>query len=68
MKLVDGVPRRNRIDLQTPAEAAVRAAVAEVEALPPNIRLTKAVLLLDEARNKIADYVDSLDDAQGLKG
>ncbi len=53
------VPRRIRIDLQTPAEAAIRAAVDAVEALPPDVRLTEAVKLLGAAREKVSDYVDA---------
>jgi hypothetical protein len=52
------IPRRIRLDLNTPAELAIRAAVDAVEALPADVRLTDAVLLLQQAREKVADYVD----------
>lgn len=52
------IPRRIRLDLNTPAELAVRNAVDEVEKLPADTRLTEAVILLDQAREKIADYID----------
>ena len=52
------ISRRSRLDLQTPAEHAIRAAMAAVEALPPHVLLTEAGNLLDQARHKVADYVD----------
>lgn len=52
------VPRRNRIDLNTPAEMAIRAAVDAVEILRADSRLTEIVLMLDRAREKLADFVD----------
>jgi hypothetical protein len=54
------IPRRIRIDQQTPAEAAIRAAVEAVEALPADVRLTDAVVLLQAARENVADYVDGV--------
>lgn len=51
-------PRRIRIDLQTPAEGAIRAAMDAVEALPPDVRLTDAVVLLGKALDRVADFVD----------
>ena len=53
-----GVPRRNRIDLFTPAEAAIYAAVQAVEEAGAHPLLTDAVVLLQQAREKVADYVD----------
>jgi hypothetical protein len=58
MKMIDGVPRRRRIDLQTPAEAAIRAAMRAVEEAGAHELLTAAVVLLDEARDRVADFVD----------
>ena len=57
--LVDGFPRRNRIDLQTPAEKAIRGAVQAVEEAGADERLTSAVMLLGEALDKVADYVEA---------
>ena len=53
------IPRRMRIDLYTPAELAIRNAVLAVEEMPADIRLTDAVVLLQKAKEKVADYVDS---------
>jgi hypothetical protein len=52
------VPRRNRVDLLTPAERAIADAVKAVEAVSPDGRLTQAVILLDRALNHVANYVD----------
>lgn len=52
------IPRRVRLDLMTTAEKAIYNAVLEVEKLPPDIRLTEAVMLLSRAREKVADYID----------
>lgn len=60
MKMVDGWPRRARLDLATPAETAIRAASAAVEAAGADIRLTKAINLLWQARELVADFVDGV--------
>ena len=52
------IPRRNKLWLNTPAELAIRNAIAEIENLPANEKLTDAVVKLDEVRNIVADYVD----------
>lgn len=44
--------------MNTPAEKAIYNAMQEVEAMPADERLTDAVELLQEAHNKVADYVD----------
>lgn len=53
-------PRRCRIDLFTPAEKAIQDAVIAVEEAGCDPRLTDAVVLLQEARNKVADFVDNV--------
>lgn len=52
-------PRRNRLDLNEPAELAIRNAVSEVEKMPADVRLTNAVVLLDQARWAVADFIDN---------
>lgn len=52
------IPRRNRIDLYTPAEKAIYDAKLEVEKLPADPRLTDALLYLQLAQNLISDFVD----------
>ena len=56
----DDIPRRIRIDKFTPAERAIYDAVQAVEAAGCDPRLTKAVSLLCEARERVADYVDGV--------
>lgn len=58
MKLVDGIPRRCRIDLFTPAEIAIRNAVLEVENAGCDPLLTDAVVRLQQAKEKVADFVE----------
>ncbi len=55
----DGIPRRAYMPEWVPAEKAVQDAVDEVEKMPADIRLTEAVMLLGQARDKVADYIDS---------
>ena len=41
-----------------PAELRIMDAIGAVERMAADVRLTEAVVLLDQARNKVADYVD----------
>ncbi len=59
-QMIDGIPRRNCVHLLTPAEMAIRNAVIAVENLPADVRLTEAVNLLQQARDKVADFVESV--------
>jgi hypothetical protein len=52
------IPRRIRMDQWTAAERAIYDAVQAVEALAADVRLTDAVVLLQAARDSVADYVD----------
>jgi len=54
------IPRRNRLDLNTPAEKAIYEAIQEVEELGADVKLTEAVTLLVKAKDMVADYVDKL--------
>lgn len=58
MKIVNGIPRRCRVDLFTPAETAIRAAMLAVEEVGAHPLLTDAVNLLQAARDKVADFVE----------
>ena len=62
-QIVDGMPRRCRVDLMTPAELAIRNAMQSVEAAGADVRLTQAVILLETARERVADYVDATADS-----
>ncbi len=54
----NGFPRRNRIDLFTPAETAITAAMHAVECAGCHVLLTEAGNLLSQARDKVADFVE----------
>lgn len=54
-----GVPRRRRMDLMTPAELACLKAISEIEGAGCDHRLTAAQMLIEQAQNLVADYVDS---------
>ena len=53
-------PRRAHLDRFTPAERAIYDAVLAVEALPADARLTDAIVLLQAARDSVADFVDGI--------
>lgn len=55
---MDEIPRRIRLDLNTPAEKAIYDAMQEVEKVGADERLTEVVIMLGEARDKLSDYVD----------
>jgi hypothetical protein len=52
------IPRRVRLDLQVPAERAIGEALGLVEQLGADVRLTDAVVLLGQARDKVGEFVD----------
>jgi hypothetical protein len=52
------IPRRSRVDKMCPAELAIRKALAEVESMAADVRLTEAGNLLLKAMDKVADFVD----------
>lgn len=52
--------RRNRIDQRTSAETAISNAMSAVEEAGAHPLLTDAVVLLGQARDKVADFVDEV--------
>lgn len=62
----NGFPRRSRIDLYTPAETAIRAAMFVVEKAGAHPLLTEAVTLLGRAQERVADHAE-LDFWEDLK-
>ncbi len=52
------IPRKIRLDLATPPEVTIRAAMTAVEAMPADVRLSKAGMRLSEALDLVSDYVD----------
>ena len=53
------VPRRVCLDLNTPAELAIRNAMQEVEYVGADPKLSDAIIHLQNALNSVADYVDA---------
>ena len=53
------IPRRICHEKMVPAEKAILVAIRVIEAMPPDERLTHAQILLAEAQNEVADYVDA---------
>lgn len=56
----NGIPRRSRIDRYSPGETAIRAAMQAVEAMGADVRLTEAVIHLQDAQTRVADFVDGV--------
>ena len=54
-------PRRIQLDKFCIAERAIYDATQAVEAMPADVRLTEAVILLAKAREKVADFIDGID-------
>lgn len=54
------IPRRARMDRWSPAEHSIAEAVEEVEKMAADERLTKAVILLGDAKAWVADYLDDV--------
>jgi hypothetical protein len=67
MEMINGVPRRNRIDLNTPAELAIYNAMGEVEKCGASENLTKAVTLLQDAKDALADHIEGLPPSEEKK-
>lgn len=51
-------PRRSRLDLCEPAELAIYKAMQEVEKMGADVKLTEAIIKLQEAKELVADYID----------
>lgn len=50
--------RRNRLDLMTEAERSIHNAVMEVEKIGADIKLTEAIIHLQDAKKLVSDYLD----------
>jgi hypothetical protein len=59
-KVEHDIPRRCRLDLATPVEQAIRDARQRVEAMPADVRLTDATVLLGQALERVADYLENV--------
>lgn len=56
--MAEGIPRRAYLDRLTEAELKIHEALVAVEALGAHPTLTKAVILLSEAKDCTADWID----------
>jgi len=59
-KPLAGFPRRNQVQLMSAGELAIRQAIAVIEAMGCDTRLTDAVALLGKAQDRVADFVDGI--------
>ena len=57
-------PRRCQLDQQSDAESKLRMAMSDVEGLGGSVDLTTMVMVIDEARTKLADIIDARLQAQ----
>jgi hypothetical protein len=55
----NSIPRRAQINKFAPTEMAIFKSIQEIEKLPADIRLTDAIILLQRAKDKVSDYIDS---------
>jgi len=55
------IPRRSRLDQNTPAELAIRGAMLAVEQAGGSPALTEAVTLLAQAKDAVADHVEGVE-------
>lgn len=58
----DGWPTRSDTRYDTDAERMCRVLVGVVEQMGASVALTRAVTLLDQARNAIADHVERIEE------
>ncbi len=62
IKQIMSTERRHRLDLMTPAEIAIQNATCEVVIMGADEKLIEAVILLQKAKELVADFVDSKSD------
>jgi len=55
---MENFPRRNQLDLLTPAELAIFEAMQAVEKIGADEKLTEAVIILQKARDLVADFIE----------
>lgn len=60
-------PRRNRLDLMHPAEKAIHDAVMAIEKMEADVELTNTQVLLQQAKDKLSDYLDATTPPQGYE-
>lgn len=65
---MEDFPRRNQPKKMVRAERAVYDAIWLVEEMPTDQRLAEAVTLLQQAKDKISDFVDALPESTKTGG
>lgn len=65
--MTDDIPRRSRLDKMTPAENAIYNAMCVVEQAGCDVRLTEAVMWLQKARDRVADFVDGVNSSSSYR-
>ena len=60
MENTNNIPRRNQLNLNIPAEIAIQNAINEIEVLGANEVLTDIVIMLNESKNMLSDYIDGI--------
>jgi hypothetical protein len=58
---INDIPRRIQIDKLSDGEKAIYDAVQAVERMGADVRLTNAVILLQQAREQVANFVDNVE-------
>lgn len=58
MKIENEIPRRIRLDLNYPSELAIRNAINKIEELGASVKLTDAIIKLNDALNLVSDFID----------
>ena len=56
---MNDIPRRNQLNKCTIQELAIYKAIELVEKLGADEKLTRAVMLLSEAKDIVSDYIDA---------
>lgn len=56
---MNGIPRRADLSLNTSSELAIYNAMQEVEKVGADIKLTQSIILLQQAKDLVSDYIDN---------
>ncbi len=55
---MDDMPRRIQLDKMEPVEKTIREAMEMVEYMGADVKLTDAIMKLDEALGLVSDFID----------
>ena len=67
MILIDGYPRRFRVECQDLAEIMIKHAITSVDKLGSDPDLTEAITLMQQAANRVGDVIDKRLEAEDDK-